>query len=236
MNLSYTTLVSEGDSWGINIVVEAADEEKIASSSQNTTGAFSASLPERGSLRVPPSENPGISARLFEAFEHQNLKPDALANSPSTISVILKQDLLTAPATPCSSLSPSFLSDPGGLETGPAGQGETLQRGGGHLSGKKAQGLRPRALRGAAPGSHQAQPRKAHPCGRLFPELCPPEREPHLSRHKPLARRREKEILAFSLPASQSEAYGRVITSIVEQIDFRNAFGHHLFHERPSFR
>ena len=91
----------------------------------------------------PHRRNPEISARLFEAFEQQSLEPDALANSPSTISVVLKQDLIdSASHALFEPFTFSAYQTPEDWKLAQEGQGKTLQGGCGDLSGEKAEGLR----------------------------------------------------------------------------------------------
>ena len=95
INLPYLTAVFDGESWGLNIVVEAPDEERVFRLIKERYGEIFAHNSRSAVLSIfPHKRNPEITGRLFEAFEHEGLEPDALANSPSTISIVLKEDLI----------------------------------------------------------------------------------------------------------------------------------------------
>jgi len=95
INLPYLTVLCDSGSWSINIIVDVSDQEKTTSLIEETFGRVSVAHSKSAILSVfPHRRNPEISGRLFEAFDQQGLDPDAFANSPSTISVIVREELL----------------------------------------------------------------------------------------------------------------------------------------------
>jgi aspartokinase len=95
INLPYLTIVFHGHSWGLNVMVDASDEGKISKAIEENFGKIFSSDSKSAVLSIfPHRKNPDITGRLFEAFDQQGLEPDALANSPSAISVVIKEDLI----------------------------------------------------------------------------------------------------------------------------------------------
>ncbi len=95
VNLPYLTLVSDGPSWGVNLVLEAGDAEKVSQLVENAFGRDFTTHFRSAVLSIfPHKRNPDISGRLFETFDQQGLEPEALANSPSAISVVLSEEML----------------------------------------------------------------------------------------------------------------------------------------------
>lgn len=95
INLPYLTSVYDGQSWGLNLVVEALDEGKISRVLIQNFGKIFTVSPKSAVLSIfPHRKNPEITGKLFEVFDQEGLEPDAMANSPSTISVVFKEELL----------------------------------------------------------------------------------------------------------------------------------------------
>lgn len=95
INLPYFTAVFDGETWGLHIVVEAHDEERVFRLIKERCGEAFAYHSGSAVLSIfPHKRNPEITGRLFEVFEQEGLEPDALANSPSAISIVLKEDLI----------------------------------------------------------------------------------------------------------------------------------------------
>lgn len=222
INLSYTTLVSEGDSWGINIVVEAADEEKIRLLLTEHYGSIFSVAPRSAVLSVfPHRRNPEISARLFEAFEHQNLEPDALANSPSTISVILKQDLIdSASHALFEPFTFSSYQTPEDWKLAQQGKEKLYKEVVATYQEKKPKVYGLELYEGQHLVRIKLNRAKLTHVGASFRSFARLSVNLTFLATSP-SKEEGKEILAFSLPASQSEAYGRVITRIAPEIDFQ---------------
>jgi aspartokinase len=221
INLSYATLVSEGSSWGLNIVVEAVDEEKICRLLMEKYGKIFAVASRSAVLSVfPHRRNPEISARLFEAFEQQSLEPDALANSPSTISVVLKQDLIdSASHALFEPFTFSAYQTPEDWKLAQQGKEKLYKEVVATYQEKKPKvyGLE------VYEGQHLVQIKlnraKITHVGASFRGFARLSVNLTFLATSP-SHEQGKEILAFCLPASQSEAYGRVIRRIAPEIEF----------------
>ena len=95
VNLPYLTIVFDGRSWGLNLMVEASDWQKTSKAIKENFGELFTSNSKSAVLSIfPHKKNPEIAGRLFEAFDREGLEPDALANSPSALSVIINEELI----------------------------------------------------------------------------------------------------------------------------------------------
>jgi len=96
INLPYVTLVREGAHWIVTLSVDGPDKTRIH-----------ALLDEGKSWRIlgresrcmvlslfPHQSNPRVPALLFEAFGKSGVEVQGAANSPSALSLLLRQDLL----------------------------------------------------------------------------------------------------------------------------------------------
>jgi aspartokinase len=95
VNLPYLTIVFHDHSWGLNVIVEAFNGERVSKTIKKNFGRIFSSDSKSAVLSIfPHKKNPDITGRLFEAFDQEGLEPDALGNSPSAISVIIKEELI----------------------------------------------------------------------------------------------------------------------------------------------
>ena len=95
INLPYFTSVFDGQAWGLNLIVEAHDEAAICRLMEKRFGRVFVTIPKSAVLSIfPHRNNPEITGKLCEVFDRQGLEPDAMANSPSTISVVIREELL----------------------------------------------------------------------------------------------------------------------------------------------
>jgi aspartokinase len=95
VNLPYLTIVFHSRSWGLNVIVEAFNAEKVSKAIEKNFGRIFSLDSKSAVLSIfPHKKNPDITGRLFEAFDQEGLEPDALGNSPSAISVVIKQELI----------------------------------------------------------------------------------------------------------------------------------------------
>lgn len=222
INLPYVTLVSEAPYFGLNLVVETVDEAKLSRLiTEKSDRTFTVSPRSAVLSLFPHKRNPEISARLFEAFEQQSLEPDALANSPSTISVVLGQDLIdSASHALFEPFTFSAYQTPEDWKLAQQGKEKLYKEVVASYQEKKPKiyGLE------VYEGQHLVQIKlnsaKITHVGASFRGFA------RLSMHLTFlatspSHEKGKRILAFSLPASQSEAYARVIKRIAPQIDFR---------------
>jgi aspartokinase len=95
INLPYFTAVFDGRWWGLNVVVETRDEGGISRVLESNFEKTFLVTPRSAVLSIfPHRKNPEIAGKLFEAFNREGLEPDAMANSPSTISVVIREEFL----------------------------------------------------------------------------------------------------------------------------------------------
>lgn len=96
INLPYFTCLNDGHQWGVTFMVDAADGMRAAQLLEETPSKIFSPNSKSVILSVfPHRKNPEITGSLFEAFGQQGIEPEALANSPSAISVVLKEESLT---------------------------------------------------------------------------------------------------------------------------------------------
>jgi aspartokinase len=95
INLPYFTCLNDGHLWGVTLLVDAADGLRTAHLVEEASGQILSPNSKSVVLSVfPHRKNPEITGALFEAFGQQGIEPEALANSPSAISVVLKEEVL----------------------------------------------------------------------------------------------------------------------------------------------
>ena len=97
INLAYLTYIHQASTWGLNIAVEPEGQNEVAGAVKSYPGlAFSVS-PARAILSIfPHKKSLEITSSLLELFNQHQLELDGLANSPSAISVILKEKLVSS--------------------------------------------------------------------------------------------------------------------------------------------
>lgn len=95
INLPYITCVHDGHSWGLTIIVDATHGPKT---SQLIEEAFEKILTHSSESAVlsifPHKNNPKITGSLFEVFGREGIDPDGYANSPSALSVVLRNSMI----------------------------------------------------------------------------------------------------------------------------------------------
>jgi aspartokinase len=95
INLPYLTFVYNRNSWGMNGIVEALDEERTVHSIEGMFGKSFEVSPGKAILSLfPHKNNPAVTGTLFETLTDHGFTPEALANSPSAVSVVLKEEFL----------------------------------------------------------------------------------------------------------------------------------------------
>lgn len=95
INLPYATCVSCDHFWGLTIMVEDGNAVGTATALEAVL-TKSPALHHGGAILsiFPHRKNPEITRALFEAFGREGVAPDALASSPSAISVVLDETIL----------------------------------------------------------------------------------------------------------------------------------------------
>jgi len=222
INLPYATLVAEGDFWGINLVVEAVDEERLSRLVLDRYGRIF--IPHSGSAVLsvfPHRRNPEISARLFEAFEQQSLEPDALANSPSTISVVLKQDLIdSASQALFEPFTFSAYQTPQDWKLAQEGKEKLYKEVVARYQENKPKVYGLEFYQGQHLVYITMNRTRITSVGASFRGFTRLGLNLTFLATSPSSSA-DREIMAFSLPASQGEAYGKVLKRIAPEIEFR---------------
>lgn len=95
INLPFMTCIPDGHIWRLSFAVNAADESKTLFLIERTFGTVLTQRLKSAILSIFPHKgDPRISALFLEALGKHGLEPEALANSPSAISAVLKGELL----------------------------------------------------------------------------------------------------------------------------------------------
>jgi len=95
INLPYVTCVFDDHAWGLNIAVESRDAGKALGLIEEAFEKKSIHHPDSTILSIfPHKKNPEITGSLFEAFGREGVNANALANSPSAISIVLNENVL----------------------------------------------------------------------------------------------------------------------------------------------
>jgi aspartokinase len=95
INLPYVTCIHDSHSWGLNITVDNTDQKRTSTLIEETFGKTFTHHPKSVILSVfPHKKNPEVTGSLFEAFGQKGVEPVAFTNSPSAISVVLKEQVL----------------------------------------------------------------------------------------------------------------------------------------------
>ncbi|MFC1533881.1 hypothetical protein ACFL7M_11015 [Thermodesulfobacteriota bacterium] len=96
INLPYITCVRVDQAWSLNITVDTDNGLRTSLLIEENSGKLFDQASESGILSIfPHNKNPDIVGRLFEVFGRKGVRPDAMANSPSAISVVLKDKYLS---------------------------------------------------------------------------------------------------------------------------------------------
>jgi aspartokinase len=93
INLPYLTSVYCDNSWGLNVIVEGSDEERTLRLIKSTFGKIFQASPTRSAVLslFPHRNNPAIAGALVETLALHGVEWEALANSPSAVSVVLEE-------------------------------------------------------------------------------------------------------------------------------------------------
>lgn len=95
INLLYATCISDGDAWILVLVMEPDHALEILMALEAFLAVHPTLYHGCAVLSIfPHRKNPEIAGALFEAFGREGIPLDALASSPSTISVVLNQGIL----------------------------------------------------------------------------------------------------------------------------------------------
>lgn len=96
INLTYFTLISHNSVFGVITVVESNQRKDMLGVIEEIFGNNFRQLQKIAILSIfPHKKNPEITGNLIEALEDKDLAPYSLANSPSAISIILREEFIT---------------------------------------------------------------------------------------------------------------------------------------------
>ena len=100
INLPFLTCINEDSVWGINAVVDSHNAQTVFDLIDNNFGKINYSTAKATILSIfPHKNNPEVIGDLLEVFGKEGIKPMTLANSPSAISVVLREDLINKATT-----------------------------------------------------------------------------------------------------------------------------------------
>ncbi|MGD8230238.1 MAG: hypothetical protein PVI20_20870 [Desulfobacteraceae bacterium] len=95
INLPYVTAVTDGPTWGLNIMVESTQAVKTSQLIDQKFGKIWTNAAESAVLSIfPHKSDPTITGSLLEVFDREGIDPDGYANSPSAISTVLRRGLI----------------------------------------------------------------------------------------------------------------------------------------------
>jgi aspartokinase len=95
VNLPFLTCGKEDLAWGLNIVVPSSESQNAANLLQEHS-ASSFVRQARGSILsiFPHKSDPEVTASLLNVLGAEGVEPDALANSNSAVSAVLKDEFV----------------------------------------------------------------------------------------------------------------------------------------------
>lgn len=94
INLPYITCLNDSLTWGLNIAVDAPEGTRISQLIQET-GCSATHDPRSVILSIfPHKSDPEITGGLLRALGNEGAGPKAWANSPSAISIVMREDHL----------------------------------------------------------------------------------------------------------------------------------------------
>jgi len=94
-NLPFLTCGSEDREWGLDLVIDSHDAEKTAGLIENNFRKTNSSAERAAILSIFPHRGkPETLGALLHAFGKAGVAPAAIANSPSSISVVLREDAI----------------------------------------------------------------------------------------------------------------------------------------------
>ncbi len=95
INLPYITAARDAHTWGLNIMVDASSGTRTSQLIEREFGSSLHNVSESAILSIfPHRSNPTITGSLLEVFDQEGIDPDAYANSPSAISVVVKRGMI----------------------------------------------------------------------------------------------------------------------------------------------
>ena len=100
INLPFLTCINDGSVWGLNAVVDSHNAQTVFNLIDNSFGKINYSTAKATILSIfPHKSNPEVIGDLLEVFGKEGIQPITVANSPSAISVVLREDLINKATT-----------------------------------------------------------------------------------------------------------------------------------------
>jgi aspartokinase len=200
------------------------DEAGLARVLEDEFGKIFVSTPNSAVLSIfPHRRNPEITGKLFEVFDREGLEPDAMASSPSTISVVIKEGILAkASEALFEPFSFSAYRTPTDWKLAQLGKEQLYKEVVASYQEQKPKvyGLEyhegqdfieirtSRKILGAVGASFRGFARSG--LSLVFFAMSPTGEN-------------GKDVLAFCLPASQSRTYGRVVEKLAPEVEIKGA-------------
>ena len=95
INILFLTCVNQGQVWNLNIVVDSGNAPKASNLIENNFGKIKYLSAKSAILSLfPHKSNPEVTGVLFDEFGKAGIEPEALANSNSAISIVLREDII----------------------------------------------------------------------------------------------------------------------------------------------
>ena len=95
INLPYITCIHADHAWSLDITVDRDNGLRTSLLIEESPGKLFDRATESSILSIfPHKKNPDVIGRLFEVFGRKRIRPEAIANSPSAISIVLKDEYL----------------------------------------------------------------------------------------------------------------------------------------------
>lgn len=95
INLPFVTCTCADHAWGLDITVDPGNGLRTSLLIEETPGRLYDRASDNSILSVfPHKNNPDIIGRLIEIFGRKEIRPEAMAHSPSAISVVLKEEYM----------------------------------------------------------------------------------------------------------------------------------------------
>ena len=95
INLPYVSVIDNGRSWGMHIMLDAANRAPAIQLVDKESDSITASVSESAVLSVfPHRSNPTVVGSLLEVFDREGIDTQSYSNSPSAVSVVVKRDLI----------------------------------------------------------------------------------------------------------------------------------------------
>jgi aspartokinase len=92
INLNYLSCATHDQAWGIDVVVSSRDAEETAARIRSCPESLQVQVRRASILSVfPHRSDPAVAGELMNALFRAEVRPEALANSPSAVSVVLSE-------------------------------------------------------------------------------------------------------------------------------------------------